>query len=102
MNRYAMAWLCSIIGVFICSSAAADLRPGDVNLDGQIDAGDVDLLEYHLETDSWLACAERVAADVAGSAEGGDLFVDFLDLDAIADPDSGLPANALFPPYPTM
>ncbi|MFP6639967.1 MAG: endonuclease/exonuclease/phosphatase family protein, partial [Myxococcota bacterium] len=100
MIRYATLLIVSLSTALISSSATAEIRPGDVNLNGQIDSADADLLGYHLDGD-WLACGERIAADVAGGPDGGDLLVDALDLDAIANPDSGLPADPTFPPYPT-
>ena len=99
------SWIVLIVftlQALIQASALADIRPGDVDLDGQIDSADASLLEYHLQSEPWLACGESIAADVAGSAQGGgDFLVDMLDLDAVTDPDSGLPASPFFPPYPS-
>jgi len=81
--------------------AMAEIRPGDVNLDGGVDAEDAKLLAHHLETD-WLACAEEIAADVVRDPDNLQLDVNQEDLEAIADPDQSLPSLPNFPSYPSL
>ena len=97
-----------LVSAFLCLSlpllshlAMAEIRPGDVNLDGGVDAEDAELLAHHLETD-WLACAEEIAADVVRDPNNLDLDVNQEDLEAIADPNQSLPSLPNFPPYPTL
>lgn len=95
----ALKTLFLIVILFAISAESSEARrPGDINLDGNVDSVDLRLVQRHLDGRSALACAEQVAADVD---QDGD--IDAADVELLSSAPDDLPAELnydIFQPEP--